>query len=388
MIFLSIIVGIVLGDIAWGWLTSRRLRNRWLAGAAAAWAGLQLLGVLVLLFSRGGLAGIAEMVSRPIWSAVFIWHLLVLPLWLVLNLARGIVALVSKLTRTKRAPAPEAPTGSSMSRREFIGAAAAFTPPMLSLGSAWASEQELDDFRIRRIELPLRELPTALDGLTIAQVTDVHVGRFTRGKVLEQIVAETNRLDADIIALTGDLINDSLRALPQALELVRGLRARHIIAACEGNHDLIENPEKFRREAVQGGLPLLRGEAASVTIGGQRIQFLGLPWHHAKEEMSESARALIALRDPGAWPILLAHHPHAWDFSDTIPLTLSGHTHGGQLMLNETLGAGPAIFRYWSGLYRREHSALFVSNGVGNWFPLRLRAPAEIVHLTLRRASA
>ena len=68
-----------------------------------------------------------------------------------------------------------------------------------------------------------------------------------------------------------------------------------------------------------------------------------------------------------------------------IPLTLSGHTHGGQLMLNERLGAGPVMFRYWSGLYRKGASRLVVSNGVGNWFPLRTQAPAEIIHLTLRR---
>ena len=68
-----------------------------------------------------------------------------------------------------------------------------------------------------------------------------------------------------------------------------------------------------------------------------------------------------------------------------IPLTLAGHTHGGQLMLSERFGAGPMMFKYWSGLYRRNNSALVVSNGVGNWFPLRNNAPAEIVHITLRR---
>ncbi|HEY2107112.1 MAG TPA: hypothetical protein VGH29_15040, partial [Candidatus Binataceae bacterium] len=70
----------------------------------------------------------------------------------------------------------------------------------------------------------------------------------------------------------------------------------------------------------------------------------------------------------------------------SLPLTLSGHTHGGQLMWNERAGFGPALFRYWSGLYTRGASKLIVSNGVGNWFPLRTNAPAEIVHLTLLRA--
>ena len=102
-------------------------------------------------------------------------------------------------------------------------------------------------------------------------------------------------------------------------------------------------------------------------------------------------RELLQLRKPDEFPIVIAHHPHAWDYAGDVPLVLSGHTHGGQLMVNERLGFGPAIFRYWSGLYSRNEGtdrqqSLVVSNGVGNWFPLRTAAPAEIVHLTLRRA--
>ena len=92
---------------------------------------------------------------------------------------------------------------------------------------------------------------------------------------------------------------------------------------------------------------------------------------------------------PGTFPILLAHHPHAFDAAAAagVPLTVSGHTHGGQLMLSDAVGFGPLMYRYWSGLYRKpEHNgaSLVVSNGVGNWFPLRTGAPAEIIHLTLR----
>src|SRR2546421_1200827 len=95
---------------------------------------------------------------------------------------------------------------------------------------------------------------------------------------------------------------------------------------------------------------------------------------------------VCALRNRDQFQILLAHHPHAFDPAAAagIPLTLSGHTHGGQLMLGEHVGAGPILFRYWSGPYRKGDATLVVSNGVGNWFPLRVNAPAEIAHLTLR----
>jgi predicted MPP superfamily phosphohydrolase len=98
---------------------------------------------------------------------------------------------------------------------------------------------------------------------------------------------------------------------------------------------------------------------------------------------------VYSFTSPGAFPILLAHHPHAFDAAAVagIPLTVSGHTHGGQLMLSESVGFGPLMYRYWSGLYRKpahNGASLVVSNGVGNWFPVRLRAPAEIIHLTMR----
>jgi hypothetical protein len=78
--------------------------------------------------------------------------------------------------------------------------------------------------------------------------------------------------------------------------------------------------------------------------------------------------------------ILLAHHPHAADYAHGAHLTLAGHTHGGQLMLSQTRGPGPMLYRYWSGLHtsRQLRRPVIVSNGVGNWFPLRTAAPAEI----------
>ena len=86
----------------------------------------------------------------------------------------------------------------------------------------------------------------------------------------------------------------------------------------------------------------------------------------------------------------MAHHPHAFDPAAAagLPLVLSGHTHGGQLNLSDRVGFGPLFYRYWSGRYAKPGSRLVVSNGVGNWFPLRVRAPAEIIHLTLHPPAA
>jgi predicted MPP superfamily phosphohydrolase len=220
----------------------------------------------------------------------------------------------------------------------------------------------------------------------------MHVGRFTNGEVLQKMVRMVNEMRADLVLLTGDLINDALADLETGLELTRALEARFGLAIIEGNHDLIENPAEFEGRVRASGIPFLLDQSTIVDVRGFPVQLLGLSWTRIHGQGRDAAIAaavkkLLEQREGGAFPILMAHHPHAFDAAADagLPLTLSGHTHGGQLMLNEQLGFGPALFRYWSGLYQRDQSKLIVSNGVGNWFPLRVNAPAEIVHLTLRR---
>lgn len=384
--FHVILTVMFLSDVLWCWLAFRSMRKlgRPALGVLASLLGLvQLAGLAIIFLSRSNFPGWIESVPRWVYGSVLVWHLFFVPGWLLWQVARMLSAGAKRIARMPRKPAP-APAAEGWTRREFLGASAVLTPPMLAFGAAALGETQLDSFRIRRMVVPIKDLPPALEGLTIAHVTDVHVGRFTRDRVLEKIVEETNRLDADIVAMTGDLINDSLRAMPAALEMARGLRGR--VFTCEGNHDLIESASTFYRQAEKGGLPLLRNDAETVTIRGQKVQLLGLPWKRNATGLRDSMRELLARRDPAAWPILLAHHPHAWDEAEGIPLTLAGHTHGGQLMLTERVGFGPWIYRYWSGLYTRpaNESALVVSNGVGNWFPVRVQAPAEILHLTLR----
>jgi len=163
----------------------------------------------------------------------------------------------------------------------------------------------------------------------------------------------------------------------------------------------MESRPEFERRVKGSSVPLLVNESLLVPVRGRPVQLLGLRWgtgaargtragERGDEAIDASMQALLpqVRRDEDAFPILLAHHPHAFDpAADAgIPLTLSGHTHGGQLMLSRHVGFGPWMYRYWSGAYRKGNSALVVSNGVGNWFPLRIGAPAEIIHLTLRRA--
>lgn len=222
------------------------------------------------------------------------------------------------------------------------------------------------------------------------------MGRFTTGKVLHEITSAVNALRADLVLLTGDLINGAWHEIPEAVEMLRRLDARSGIYLIEGNHDLFEGRQPFAEGVKASGVPLLVNQNAELTLRGHPVNVLGLRWggsgagrrpRSSDEAIRSAVAELLAVRNPEAFPILLAHHPHAFDAAAEagIPLTLAGHTHGGQLMLNDGSGFGPMMFRYWSGVYRRDDSHLVVSNGVGNWFPLRTSAPAEVLHVTLRR---
>jgi predicted MPP superfamily phosphohydrolase len=273
------------------------------------------------------------------------------------------------------------------SRREVIGAAAAGLPPLITAGLVGVALPQLNDFRVAERDVPVATLPPELEGLTIAHVSDVHVGKYTRGRVLEEIVEKVNALSADLVLFSGDLIDFSMKDLPRGLEMIKAMRGRYGLFMCEGNHDLFEDREGFERQVKNAGVALLLDESAVVRVAGRPVQILGIRWGGGGPFIDEDLDAVMSRRRDDVFHILLAHHPHAFDAAAArgIPLTLAGHTHGGQLMLTRHAGAGPMLFRYWSGLYRKDSGAsLVVSNGVGNWFPLRVGAPAEIVKLRLR----
>ena len=399
MTFIFTIIGaMLLLDAFWWWLLSRLTHFPVARVLLAIFMGAQMIVLIWLIASR--LFGLGWDRSLPKFavSALFIWHFIGLGLFSVIGLGAVPILLVQKITKANRHEVSQpTPDGSkdrhAVSRREFLGLAAALAPPLSTLSLTGVALSQLNKFRVRRFVLPIPSLPVDLDGLTIAQVSDMHVGRFTSGRVLDEVVRVVNDLRADLVLLTGDLINDALADLDHGLELVKKMQAGWGLYLIEGNHDLIENGSEFERRVKASGIPFLLDDSDVVKVRGAPVQLLGLCWTRTggaqrDEAIATSVRNLLRQRRDEAFPILLAHHPHAFDAAAAagLPLTLSGHTHGGQLMLNEKLGFGPAMFRYWSGMYERGESKLIVSNGVGNWFPLRMRAPAEIVHITLRRA--
>lgn len=381
-------------DALWWWLSARPAKRKMLRRAIALFMGAQLIGLAWIIFARFLQENWGHSLPKFAAAAVFIWHFLGLPLAVVLLPFLFFKMMARWFRRHRKMDSSSSVEQKAWSRREFVGFAAALAPPIYTLSLTGVAMAQLNDFRLRRFVLPIPELPSDLDGMTIVQVSDMHVGRFTSGRVLRKMVTKVNELRGDLVLLTGDLINDALADLTAGLDLVRAMEARSGAYLIEGNHDLIENAAEFERRVKASGIPFLLDENAVVTVRGVPVQLFGLSWTRTGREKRDEAISLavhnlVRERQPDAFPILLAHHPHAFDAAAELqlPLTLSGHTHGGQLMLNERLGCGPALFRYWSGIYRRGRSNLIVSNGVGNWFPLRANAPAELVHITLHKAT-
>ena len=382
-------------DIFWWAISARIAKPTFARIGVTIFALAQLAGLIWLLTQRFAHAESMALFSKFAMATVFIWHMIFLPLLLLLAIALSPILAMAALIRTARRLRNSNPASVdanvALSRRQFLGVALAAAPPLFNLSFATIAMRQLDQFRVRRFVLPIVGLPSDLHGLTITQISDMHVGRFTSGRVLREVVRVVNELRTDLVLLTGDLINDAIADLDHGLDLVRSMQASHGVYLIEGNHDLIENGPEFERRMKDSGIPFLLDESVVITVRGTALQLLGLSWTRARENrdvaIAAAVRQLLNQRQPESFPILLAHHPHAFDAAAaaSVPLTLAGHTHGGQLMLNEQYGFGPALFRYWSGLYTKGASKLIVSNGVGNWFPLRLRAPAELLHLTLLR---
>ena len=398
--FIAVVLGVILAlDLAW-WAAAdafaRPLRRRRLwRSVVAVFALVQIALVAAVIADR---AYTDLPLPKYADALALIWHLILLPLTLIAYLLAAPAAVWS---RPRPSPVDGARPASGPTRRAFLGTLAV-APPAAAVVAAGVGVWQTTTFRVRRLTVPLAGLPPALDGLTIAHVTDTHVGELTNGPILGDIADAVNALDVDLVAFTGDLINHDLNALPAAAEMMNAMTARHGVYLVEGNHDLFDGADVFDGAAWEAGLNLLVNQTRRLSINGENVDLLGLRWGGPRDgrptdrsyergdtAIADSFAEIWETYAGGGFPILLAHHPHAFDFARAkgVPLTLSGHTHGGQLMLPGGIGFGPLMYRYHSGLYERDGRATVVSNGTGNWFPLRTFAPAEIIHLTLRRAA-
>src|ERR1043166_6472102 len=242
-IITAIIPALLLLDLVWWFSADRLLRKARCKGRArilhSLFFGFQLVTLLAVMAYRQ--SELWDRLPKFVTAAVSLWHLLILPLLLPLLAVGAIVALdrwiIGKMkTRRPREIADTQTDAAGMSRRAFLAATAAFTPQLFTVGLTAIALRQLEQFRVRRMTIAIRGLPAALDGLTIAHVSDMHAGRFTRSAILREMITTVNDLRSELVLVTGDLINGALPELPEGIDAVRRLDARSGVYMIEGNH--------------------------------------------------------------------------------------------------------------------------------------------------------
>jgi predicted MPP superfamily phosphohydrolase len=241
------------------------------------------------------------------------------------------------------------------------------------------------------VEVPVRlpRLPPALDGLTVVQISDLHVGPTIRQREVDRVVAQANALRPDVVAITGDLVDGTVRELGPIVEGLARLRARYGVHFVTGNHEYYSGVDAWLPYLGRLGIRVLRNERVEIGDAGARLDLAGVDdWHagrYGRGHGYDLGRALEG-RDPERALVLLAHQPLGVEagIRAGMGLQLSGHTHGGQIFPFNL--AVRAAFRYVKGLHRLDggEGSIYVSRGTGYWGPpMRLGVPPEIARITL-----
>ena len=257
----------------------------------------------------------------------------------------------------------------------------------LALAGAGAALSLHQRPRIRKREVEIDGLPPAFDGYRIAQISDLHCGPFASGRRVARWVAATNRLEPDLVAVTGDLIASGSAFVDVVARALGGLRARDGAFAAMGNHDYFGDGEAMVSALEAAGLTVLRNRGVELRRDGAAIYLAGVDDTWTRRH--DVGRALAA-RPAGMPAVLLAHDPALFPEAAErgVDLVLSGHTHGGQVavpLLARKLNLARLITRFTNGVYRSGASTLYVNRGLGTTGPpVRLAVAPEIAVLTLR----
>jgi predicted MPP superfamily phosphohydrolase len=250
---------------------------------------------------------------------------------------------------------------------------------------------------VRHVDVDVANLPPSFDGLRIAQLSDLHVGPHTSRRFIERVVATTASLAPDIVAVTGDLIDDRSEDVAVYARRLGTLRAPLGVYMIPGNHDVYAGWEEVERALHDADLgTLLVNEAHVVRRGGDAIVLVGTGdpagGHRGSSRAAPDIDRALANVPADATVIAFAHNPALWPqlAARGVDLTLSGHTHWGQFALPRFgWSLASPFLEHAMGVHHEQDSVLYISPGTGYWgIPFRLGASPEITLVTLHRAES
>ena len=243
--------------------------------------------------------------------------------------------------------------------------------------------------KVQYINIPIKNLHSSLDGFTIAQISDIHVGPTIKYKYLKSIVDKVNTLNADVVAITGDLVDGSVKALSDHTSALTYLNSKHGSFFVLGNHEYYSGAVEWTDELTRLGVNVLLNEHMVITHNDANLVIAGITdycgKHYGLSHKSDPEKAIFGAPNDTI-KILLAHQPRSafeaskYDYS----LQLSGHTHGGQFWPWNILVRFKQPFT--SGLNKMGGMWVYISRGTGYWGPpKRFGISSEITLITLVR---
>ena len=266
-------------------------------------------------------------------------------------------------------------------------------------------------YTIERVDVPVANLPPELDGLRIAQLSDIHIGDYMPPHEIARAVAMANELNPDISFVTGDFVSSVGDPLDVCIGELAKLRAPLGVWGCNGNHEIYAGVEDEAERLFQHhGMRLLRARSEVIEHKGGRFNLIGVDYQRDHMVSGERTGPMLAeiehLVRRDMPNVLLSHNPNSFHRASElgIELSLAGHTHGGQVkveIVDHSVTPARLISPFVAGLYRLPmgadrsrlaangsgKAALYVNRGLGTFgFPVRIGVPPEITLLTLRRA--
>jgi len=244
-----------------------------------------------------------------------------------------------------------------------------------------------NQFHLNVVDVPIPNLPKDLQGLRIAQITDIHLSPFLSERDFARAIDMANETKPHLTLVTGDLITRAGDPLDACLRQLARLRADAGVLGCLGNHEIYCNNEDYVTEqGARIGIDFLRSRSRVLRFGDTSINFAGVDYQKFDHPYLVGAEQMTK---PGMINVLLSHNPDVFRTaaSQGYDLTIAGHTHGGQVnmeILHKDLNVALFFTPFVRGLYREGKSTVYVSSGIGTIaVPVRIGAAAEVAVLRL-----
>jgi predicted MPP superfamily phosphohydrolase len=251
--------------------------------------------------------------------------------------------------------------------------------------SVYAFYSAIGMVKVKEVSIKLEKLPPDLGKFSIIQLTDIHVGYLIKGEWLKKIVTRVNSLDADIVVITGDLVDGSVKDLAQHVQELQHLKSKHGVYFVTGNHEYYSGVEEWVEYLATLGIKVLRNERVTINKNQKAaFELAGVDDFHSKNANMHKA---LNGRNRDLALILLAHQPAAIKEASImgVDLQLSGHTHGGQIWPFNFAVKLQQPFVSGLHFYKDTSTQIYISKGTGYWGPpMRLGASAEITKINIK----